>query len=232
MDRIFIQINQTFSSPGEDILYNILRRPVFNEEILEEREKLIHFFDTHEKERTDLQLILASIGKTRLGSLADTVLALNDAPVINIKIHILMLVALLVSIFVLLPMYPMMGFLVFMCLMIANIAIYYASAGQQVIEAYMDCFNHLLKMLEAADQMQIVKYPEAQKQMEAIAEGKRIPPFPEKSLSDHRQKCRFRRSFSAADELCADGISCGHSGIQFPIKRNQRQSRYDHVADR
>ena len=163
MDRIFIQINQTFSSPGEDILYNILRRPVFNEEILEEREKLIHFFDTHEKERTDLQLILASIGKTRLGSLADTVLALNDAPVINIKIHILMLVARLVSIFVLLPM----------CLMIANIAIYYASAGQQVIEAYMDCFNHLLKMLEAADQMQIVKYPEAQKQMEAIAEGKK-----------------------------------------------------------
>lgn len=93
-----------------------------------------------------------------------------------------MLVALLVSIFVLLPMYPMMGFLVFMCLMIANIAIYYASAGQQVIEAYMDCFNHLLKMLEAADQMQIVKYPEAQKQMEAIAEGKRIPPFPEKAF--------------------------------------------------
>lgn len=173
MDRIFIQINQTVSSPGEDVLYNMLRRPVFNKEKLEEREKLIHFFDTHEKERTDLQLILASIGKTRLGSLADTVLALNDAPVINMKIHILMLTALLLSIFVLLPLYPMMGFLVFMCLMIANISIYYASAGQKVIETYMDCFNHLLKMLEAADQMQIVKYPEARKQMEVIAEGKK-----------------------------------------------------------
>lgn len=44
MDRIFIQINQTFSSPGEDVLYNMLRRPVFNKEKLEEREKLIHFF--------------------------------------------------------------------------------------------------------------------------------------------------------------------------------------------
>ena len=155
------------------MLYNMLRRPVFNKEKLEEREKLIHFFDTHEKERTDLQLILASIGKTRLGSLADTVLALNDAPVINMKIHILMLAALLLSIFVLLPLYPMVGFLVFMCLMIANISIYYASAGQKVIETYMDCFNHLLKMLEAADQMQIVKYPEARKQMEVIAEGKK-----------------------------------------------------------
>ena len=44
MDRIFIQINQTVSSPGEDVLYNMLRRPVFNKEKLEEREKLIHFF--------------------------------------------------------------------------------------------------------------------------------------------------------------------------------------------
>lgn len=173
MDRIFMQINQTVSSPGEDVLYNMLRRPVFDKDTLEEREKLVHFFDTHEKERTALQLILASIGKTRLGSLADTVFALNDAPVLDMKIHVLMLVALLASIFVLLPMYPMMGFLVFMCLMIVNIGIYYASAGQKVIEAYMDCFNHLLKMLEAADQMQIVKYPEARKQMEAIIEGKK-----------------------------------------------------------
>ena len=173
LDQIFMQINQTVSSPGEDVLYNMLRRPVFDKDTLEERERLVHFFDTHEKERTDLQLILASIGKTRLGSLADTVLALNDAPVLDMKIHVLMLVALLASIFVLLPLHPMMGFLVFMCLMIVNIGIYYASVGQKVIETYMDCFNHLLKMLEAADQMQIVKYPEARKQIEAIAEGKK-----------------------------------------------------------
>lgn len=223
MDRIFIQINQTVSSPGEDVLYNMLRRPVFNKEKLEEREKLIHFFDTHEKERTDLQLILASIGKTRLGSLADTVLALNDAPVINMKIHILMLAALLLSIFVLLPLYPMVGFLVFMCLMIANISIYYASAGQKVIETYMDCFNHLLKMLEAADQMQIVKYPEARKQMEVIAEGKKeFRRFRKKANSDYRKKCRFRGPFPITDELSADGISCGYSGIQFRIKGNKR----------
>lgn len=116
----------------------------------------------------------------------------------------------------------MMGFLVFMCLMIANISIYYASAGQKVIETYMDCFNHLLKMLEAADQMQIVKYPEARKQMEVIAEGKRNSDVSEKSHSDYRKKCRFRGPFPITDELCADGISCGYSGIQFRIKGNKR----------
>ncbi len=36
MDRIFIQINQTVSSPGEDVLYNMLRRPVFNKEKLKD----------------------------------------------------------------------------------------------------------------------------------------------------------------------------------------------------
>ena len=84
-----------------------------------------------------------------------------------------MLAALLSSLFILLPMYPMAGFLVFLCLMIANIAIYYASIGQKVIEAYLDCFNHLLKMLGAADEMQTVDWPEVKKQMEAIREGKK-----------------------------------------------------------
>lgn len=173
MDRVFMQMNQTVSSPGEDVLYDMLRRPAFDKKILEERETEIRFFDTHEQERTKLQLMLASVGKTRIGSLSDTVLALKDAPVIDLKIHIVMLAALLSSLFILLPMYPMAGFLVFLCLMIANIAIYYASIGQKVIEAYLDCFNHLLKMLGAADEMQTVDWPEVKKQMDAIREGKK-----------------------------------------------------------
>ena len=173
MDRVFMQMNQTVSSPGEDVLYDMLRRPAFDKKILEEREKEIRFFDTHEQERTELQLMLASVGKTRIGSLSDTVLALKDAPVIDLKIHIVMLAALLSSLFILLPMYPMAGFLVFICLMIANIVIYYASIGQKVIEAYLDCFNHLLKMLGAADEMQTVDWPEVKKQMDAIREGKK-----------------------------------------------------------
>ena len=140
MDRVFMQMNQTVSSPGEDVLYDMLRRPAFDKKILEEREKEIRFFDTHEQERTELQLMLASVGKTRIGSLSDTVLALKDAPVIDLKIHIVMLAALLSSLFILLPMYPMVGFLVFICLMIANIAIYYASIGQKVMGSLSGLF--------------------------------------------------------------------------------------------
>ena len=85
-----------------------------------------------------------------------------------------MLAALLSSLFILLPMYPMAGFLVFICLMIANIVIYYASIGQKVIEAYLDCFNHLLKMLGAADEMQTVDWPEVKKQMDLTIDKKKV----------------------------------------------------------
>ncbi|WP_242859824.1 MutS-related protein [Clostridium drakei] len=65
MDSIFEKINTTESSPGEQYLYNILREPLYDEEKLKYRDKLIKFFQTHEKERKKIQYILAKLGKKR-----------------------------------------------------------------------------------------------------------------------------------------------------------------------
>ena len=43
MDRIFMLMNQTVSSAGEDYLYAMLHRPEFSEERLKERERLFCF---------------------------------------------------------------------------------------------------------------------------------------------------------------------------------------------
>ena len=51
MDSIFIMMNHTWSAIGESCLYNLLRRPQSSWEILQERERLISYFQTHEKER-------------------------------------------------------------------------------------------------------------------------------------------------------------------------------------
>ena len=91
MDRLYKMVNQTVSSPGEDVLYDMMRRPVFSREELEEREKLVEFFSCHEKEREEMQLYLSKVGKTRLGSLSDTVLALNSSPKVKTGIHVFML---------------------------------------------------------------------------------------------------------------------------------------------
>lgn len=172
MDRLYKMVNQTVSSPGEDVLYDMMRRPVFSREELEEREKLVEFFFYHEKEREEMQLYLSKVGKTRLGSLSDTVLALNSSPKVKTGIHAFMLALIVLDLAVLLPLNPLVGFFMFLVLMVTNITIYYAGNDRSLIEGYLDCFTHLLRMLSVAEEMKNVKWPEVRKQMEAIAEAK------------------------------------------------------------
>ena len=172
MDRLYKMVNQTVSSPGEDVLYDMMRRPVFSREELEEREKLVEFFSSHTKEREEMQLHLSKVGKTRLGSLSDTVLALNSSPKVKTGIHAFMLALIVLDLAVLLPLNPLVGFFMFLVLMVTNITIYYAGNDRRLIEAYLDCFTHLLRMLSVAEEMKNVKWPEVKEQMEAIAEAK------------------------------------------------------------
>ena len=83
MDRIYMLINQTVSSPGEDVLYDMLRRPVFRQEDIDRREKLIRFFAENKEKREQMQILLSNVGKTWHGSLSDTILALEEAPQVN-----------------------------------------------------------------------------------------------------------------------------------------------------
>ena len=69
MDRIYMLINQTVSSPGEDVLYDMLRRPVFRQEDIDRREKLIRFFAENKEKREQMQILLSNVGKTWHGSL-------------------------------------------------------------------------------------------------------------------------------------------------------------------
>lgn len=119
-----------------------------------------------------MQLHLSKVGKTRLGSLSDTVLALNSSPKVKTGIHVFMLTLILLDLAVLLPLNPLVGFFIFLVLMVANITIYYTGNDRSLIEAYLDCFTHLLRMLSVAEEMKNVKWPEVKEQMEAIAEAK------------------------------------------------------------
>ena len=173
MNRVYRMVNRTISSPGEDVLYNMMRRPLFSGKEIQEREELIAFFQTHEKEREQMQLYLSQIGKSRLGSLSDTVLALEDSPRVKTTLHKIMLFLILLDLAALLPVNPVVGFFAFLVLMVANITIYYAGKDRKLIEAYLDCFTHLLRMLSVAREMKTVDWPETRKQMQAIQEGKR-----------------------------------------------------------
>lgn len=173
MDRIYMMVNQTMSSPGEDVLYSMMRTPLMSKEELKARDDLVEFFATHEEERTQTQLMVSKVGKTRLGSLSDTVFALTNAPYLKPALHIVMLVVILSSL-VLIPFSPLLGFSVFFLLSIANVIIYYASKDYKLTEIYLNCIASLLRMLATADEMETVQWPETKKQMDAIRDGKKV----------------------------------------------------------
>ena len=97
MDRVYMLINQTMSSPGEDVLYEMLRTPVFEKTEMDRREKLIRFFADNPEKREEMEILLSAVGKTRYGSLSDTILALEDAKEVAASPHWIMLFLLIAA---------------------------------------------------------------------------------------------------------------------------------------
>ncbi|GAA0704865.1 MutS family DNA mismatch repair protein [Paraclostridium ghonii] len=64
MDDIFKKINNTQSTAGQEVLYDILRNPLYDQKVLTKRDKIIDYFKNNEKERQEIQFILGKLGKT------------------------------------------------------------------------------------------------------------------------------------------------------------------------
>lgn len=64
MDDIFKKINNTQSTAGQEVLYDMLRNPLHNQEVLRKRDKVIEYFKENEKERYEIQFILGKLGKS------------------------------------------------------------------------------------------------------------------------------------------------------------------------
>ena len=64
MDEVFKQMNYTYSSAGEEILYALLRSPRCEADVLAHREDLIRFYSENKQERIRFQLLLHQLGYT------------------------------------------------------------------------------------------------------------------------------------------------------------------------
>ncbi len=63
MDSIFILLDRTLSTPGEQLLYHMLRTPLFEKEPLEKRKAIIGLFQSNEKMRDFVRLKLRNMGR-------------------------------------------------------------------------------------------------------------------------------------------------------------------------
>jgi DNA mismatch repair ATPase MutS len=65
MDAVFSRIDRTLSTPGDNVLYKLLREPLFDEEELEERNKIINTYLHNQELREKSQILLSKLGKER-----------------------------------------------------------------------------------------------------------------------------------------------------------------------
>ena len=71
MDLVLRNIDKAYSSLGESVLYSMLRNPIMDEDNLKEREKLINFFITNKKVRTDIQYRFLMLGRDKKNTFLD-----------------------------------------------------------------------------------------------------------------------------------------------------------------
>lgn len=65
MDRFYPMINSTHTSMGDEVLYSLLRTPLYDKESMDERLRLIQFWEENPEARERVQLLLEKFGKRR-----------------------------------------------------------------------------------------------------------------------------------------------------------------------
>jgi DNA mismatch repair ATPase MutS len=71
MNKIFERVDSTLSSPGEQVLYSILRTPEFDEEVLIKRNKLINLFQRDSAIREKLQTELYLLSRQQINTIGE-----------------------------------------------------------------------------------------------------------------------------------------------------------------
>ena len=150
MDEIFKQLNNTFSSAGEEYLYHILRTPCLEEEELLKREGIISWFQNHSDERVSYQFIFSRLGKCGKFSIYDYLDYLDQLGERSNLKHYLAIVGILGSILLLFVNIPI-GLVALVCILIYNNLSYFKIKNK--IDPYITSFAYVFRLLDAVGEL-------------------------------------------------------------------------------
>lgn len=165
MDQMFVNMNTTVSSCGEDVLYAMLRLPEFDEEVLKERNRLIEYFRTHQKERENVQMLVREVRKISSMSLSDYIFVLKDVEQKGVAKYVLLACLTLAGIGAIFVQ-PLTGALLLLVILCFNGYVHMKDSKK--IEPYLNCFLCILRLLKAADGFSKMKNPEIQEHLDRI----------------------------------------------------------------
>lgn len=157
LDELFMVMNRTVSAMGEEYLYAMLRQPQFDETEMEERERVISFFQKDEEKRTNVQEALYQIGKNRKYSVYECMNFIKDIKRESNLPHFLG-IALLIGAIVLAFLKPAVGVLATCVVIVYNLTSYMRRRGE--LDAYLSAVTYLIRLLYATEDVTKLSVPE------------------------------------------------------------------------
>lgn len=146
MDRLFTAIDYTRSAAGEEALYRWLRMPVFEEEVLNLRERHFRFFEDHKKDRLDYLLFMGDVGRTGKYSVYDYLDYLDALKENNCFFTKLLDVAIIICLILGLAVHTY--FFIPFAVMLAYHCFTYTKQKKE-IEPYLTTFSYFIRILDS-----------------------------------------------------------------------------------
>lgn len=171
LDSVFIQMNHTYSSAGEEYLYYRLRTPEMSGGQLEHEEEIIRYFMEHEEERINMQIAFAQMGKTGKYSLYDYLEFLDVLGTRTNQMHIIMNLTYLLTI-ALIFVNPFIGICATVGVLCYSMISY--SKEKSEIEPYITSLNYVLRVINGIDEIEKKKIDIIQDEINSLSEKKQI----------------------------------------------------------
>lgn len=158
LEQIFMLLNHTESSIGEEYLYALLRKLEYTNEKLEERRRLTEFFLHNSKERKLIQHSLSKMGKIKDISFYEYINRVDNIEDHSPFIHYVCAAALPLSIAsIFIPFTGAYGFGLVVLSLIINITLYYKRKAR--IENFFQLFAYILRTLSSVEELSKADVP-------------------------------------------------------------------------
>lgn len=150
MDKVFEKLDRTFSSPGEQVLYNILRNPKFKEEILRSRNNIMKLFQKDNELREKLQIELYWLSRQNRNTISEFLWGkLPEKSRFSILFKLMALMP--VVIIILMPFYGLSLAVYLVFIFMVNMYIHYKFRSE--ISVHIDSIAYLSAVINTAGKL-------------------------------------------------------------------------------
>ena len=168
MDEIYMLLNNTYSSMGEEYLYAMLHRLEFNPEELKMRDQIVDYFMTNEQDCMSLSYEFAKLGKMKKNSLYECMNALEELKEESIIKHILQAIGLVASVGLVFVL-PSIGIILPIFFLTYNIITYYSTRAQ--FESCLYAVGYINQVVSKANTISALNIEVIQPIMADVNEG-------------------------------------------------------------